>query len=142
MTLKTSMKKDEKSVVRKMIVGIVTSMLVLSAVLALIAILIKADIMDETGLGYYIVFGHLLAIITGCRIAIAERKENKLITCLLLGAVYCTLMLLMTAIFFGAQYQGVPATMIVMISGCVLAALVNKNGMKAGKTRRSKKRRC
>ena len=142
MQRKTALKKDKNNLGRNMSHGILASLLVMVITIAIFTGLIRSERITEGASGYCTVCIHLLSIIIGACVASKEEKGNVLRISLLLALVYCAVLIAMTAIVFGGQYQGISATIFVILTGCVIPVIMGKWRLNVGKARRSRKRSC
>ena len=126
---------------KRMIAGITGSVLTTMMVTAIFAGMISKKIIPEEKLGYCTVAVLLISVIAGNKIG-TSKCDNKTVTSVCLGTAYLAILLILTAIFFGAQYQGLGVTIIIVLVGCVLAAMTGKNGSKNQKFKKSKYKRC
>lgn len=139
---KIALKKDKNNLGRNVSYGIAVSLLVMVITIAIFAGLIKSERITEGASGYCTVCIHLLSIIIGACVASKEEKGNILRISLLLALVYCAVLIAMTAIVFGGQYQGISATIFVILTGCVIPVIMGKWRLNVGKAHRSRKRSC
>lgn len=109
---------------------------ILGSVMA--ANLVLREMIAESSVGYCAMLILLLASFGGARIAAARIKHRRLYVCILSGVVYYSLLLAITALFFGGQYQGMGVTALVVAAGCGTAALLEKNEKKRRRKPRSK----
>ncbi len=105
---------------------------------AVFAALISGDLISAASLGYCALATLLLASIAGAISGAGRTKEKRLYVCLLVAAVYLLMLLSVTALFFGGQYEGVGVTGLVIFAGCITVAILGANGGKKQKFRGSK----
>lgn len=93
----------------------------------------------EGSIGYFAVGILLLSSFAGAVIAATNIKRQKMAVCLLSVLIYYAMLLSMTALFFGGQYQGMGVTALVVLCGGAVAVLtVVREGRGAvGKKRRT-----
>ena len=103
--------------------GTLGSMVVTIFLAALIAWMVKAEHLPPENIGYGIMLLLAIASFTGAWIAWNKIKRKRLMVCLLSGAAYFTVLLSMTALFFGGQYAGVGETALMILCGCLLRAM-------------------
>ena len=88
--------------------------------------------------GYVILFLLLIGSFTGALTASEKIKRRKLLVCAVSGGIYWAELLLITALFFGGQYEAVGVTALLITAGSVSAALLTAGkGRGAGKKRRN-----
>ena len=112
--------------------GVGVAVLLLLAGSALAAWLMQSGNMKEDGIGYGAMTILLVSSIAGVWTAMRVVKHNALVVGLSTAAAYFILLLGMTAIFFGGQYQGIIPTGIMIFGGSIGAVLV---GNRAGGNR-------
>lgn len=117
-------------------VGVSAGMAVLGA--ALIAWLVDGTYINEAGVGYGAMITLLISSATGAWIAIQLVKHQKLPVALSCGVAFFALLVGITAFFFGGQYQGVVPTVLIVIGGSLLPALLSSIGQ-GNRTRKYRK---
>ena len=125
----------------KLAVGVIVSMLVTLVGVAICATLISQEMISVGGEGYFNIAILVLSAICGSMAATGKRSEKRLHTSLLAGTIYMFVLLSMTALIFGGQYDRVGVTAIAILSGCILAVLLGEKRKKSPKLQRGKKRR-
>ena len=142
MRRKIALKKDKNNLGRNVCHGIAVSLLVMVISIAIFTGLIRSERITEGASGYCTVCIHLLSIIIGACVASKEEKGNAIWISLLLALMYSIVLIAMTAIIFGGQYQGISATVFVILTGCAIPVIMGKWRLNVGKARRSRKRSC
>ncbi len=104
-------------------VGALISMVVTLSMAGLLAWLVDKGSMPITGIGYGAMVTLFAAAAAGALTASGKIKRMRMQVCLLSGAIYFLLLLSMTALFFGGQYQGIGVSAIVILCGTVAAIL-------------------
>ena len=99
---------------------------------AVVAKLISAEILKETAVGYGAMMIILTATICGGAVAVNKVKKRILQVSILVGGVYFVLLMAMTALFFGGQYQGMGVTALLILGGSGVVILM------AGRKKKSK----
>ena len=100
---------------------------------SLMAWLIGNEMMAESNIGYGVMIMLILASFLGSKVACGKIKRQRLVCCVSSGAIYFGVLLSITAMFFGGQYHGIGATVLLIIAGCGLAALTGLRKKRAGK---------
>lgn len=126
---------------QQLLTGAVVSILVTLVASAACAALVSKEVIAEQTIAYFAIAVLLLASIAGAKAGSLKMKEKKLAVCLMIGLIYACLLLSATAMFFDGQYQAVGVSLIVILSGSVLAVLLRVKHEKKLKKRGSKKRR-
>ena len=119
-------------------IGCVVSLLLTLAGSSLAAKLISDEILKDTAIGYGSMLIVLLASALGAVTAISRVKRRYLQVCLLSGVSYYGLLLCVTALFFGGQYQGMGVTAMLVLAGVGSVVLL---GTKEKKTKNFRKGR-
>ena len=119
-------------------IGCVVSLLLTLAGSSLVAKLISDEILKDTAIGYGSMLIVLLASALGAVTAISKVKRRYLQVCLLSGVSYYGLLLCITALFFGGQYQGMGVTAMLVLAGVGSVVLL---GTKEKKTKNFRKGR-
>lgn len=100
--------------------------------------LISKEVLQESSIGYCAMTLILLSSIAGAAVAVAKIKRRRVFVCAISGLIYFGILLSMTALFFGGQYQGIGATALLVIAGCTIVAMFGLKREKAPKYRRRK----
>lgn len=101
--------------------GSITLLLLLSAIIAWI---IGKGILDYQNIGYAVMIMLLATSVAGSAISYGKIKRRKLMVCIISGVSYFVFLLLITALFFGAQYTAVGETALLIFCGSIIFALV------------------
>lgn len=118
--------------------GASVSVLMTLMMAAVTAKLISAQMIEETSIGYGIMLILLSSSFTGALTAACKVKRQRLLVCALSGAVYLVILLSVTALFFGGQYEAVGVTSLLVFGGCTAAGFVGireKRGTRSRKIR-------
>lgn len=137
----TKTMQGTSSVVSALVVGAAASVAVTLIGTAICAALISAETINAGSLGYCAIGILLLSSFIGAAAAAGKRKEKRLYTSLIAGAIYMIVLLCVTALFFGGRYEGVAVTALVIFSGSILNTLLGQSRKNTPKSRRSKIRR-
>ena len=115
--------------------------LVITLILAVIgAKLVESGAVTEGAIGYIAMVTLFLASFVGAVIAVGSIKRQKLMVCALAAMIYYCVLLSMTALCFGGQYQGMGVTALMVLCGGGIAAMTvmrQGRGMGAKKHRRA-----
>ena len=107
---------------------------------AAVAWLVNTGGLTEDGIGYGAMVILLLSAAAGSWAAISAVKHNRLVVGMSAGGAYLILLLGMTALFFGGQYQGVVPTALLVLRGSAGAVLIGTRAGDKRITRRHKTR--
>ena len=110
-----------------------TALTILGA--GLVAKLIDMEVLRENAIGYGAMMIILLASISGAGIAVTKIKKRMLQVSAMVGLLYYAMLLAMTALFFGGQYQGMGVTALMILAGCGVVVLI------AGREKKTKRYR-
>jgi putative membrane protein (TIGR04086 family) len=105
-------------------IGAFVSMMVTILVAAVGANLVMKEILPQEQIGYCSIFALLSAGIIGPITASVKVKHRRLMVCLLSGFIYYLMLLSITALFFGGEYDGMGVTFITVILSAMIAALI------------------
>lgn len=83
----------------------------------LAAWLISAEYIREEGIGYLVMIILLAASASGGTLAGYKIKKMKMQVSALTGVIYFALLLALTALFFGGQYEGMGTTLVMVLLG-------------------------
>ena len=89
--------------------------------------LVDMELMEQGKIGYAIMIVLMAASFASAIVSCKKIRRRKALVCACSGAVYMLLLLIMTALFFGADYEAVWETMAVISAGSMLA-LISENG--------------
>lgn len=121
-------------------IGAGVSILVTVLVSLIGAQMIMSEILPQEQIGYCSMAALLSGTILGAVTASAKVKHRKLLVCTLSGGVFLCILLAVTALFFGGQYEGFGVTAITVVIGCGAAAiLANGKGTRQPKQKRKKR---
>lgn len=127
--------------VRRTITGVACSCLVTMVVTAVLAGMISKKLIPEEKIDYCRVVILLISTIAGVDIAILK-CDNRVLTGMYIGVAYLAMLMTLTSIFFGGEYQRIGVTSSIVLIACFFAAMLRKNGSKNIKFRKSKNKRC
>lgn len=97
---------------------------------AILAKLLDSETLAWENIGYCIMVMLMGASFLGALTARRKVKRQILLSCMAAGGIYFCVLLSMTALFFGGQYQGVGVTGLLVLAGCGSAALMGISGQK------------
>jgi len=95
---------------------------------AVLAWMVDKERLAWEKIGYGIMVTLLLASMLGARFAYSRVKRQPLLICALSGVVYLGLLLSITALFFGGQYDGAVITSVLILGGSLAAGLLPSLG--------------
>ncbi len=104
--------------------GTCLSMMVTFFSCAVLAWMVDNEKMQWEKIGYGIMVVILMASFWGSLLSFQKIKRQRLMVCLLSGAVYLAVLLSLTALFFGGQYQAVGVTSALILAGSGAAGLL------------------
>lgn len=117
-------------------VGLGVSLAVTGAAIGLLAKLVDAEVMPWENVGYGIMAMLLAASFLGAVAAYGKVKRQRLMICMLTGGTFFCVLLSMTALFFGGQYDGVVVSLLLILAGSGAAGLL---GLRQGRGERRKR---
>lgn len=122
--------------------GAVVSLGVTILSAALLAKLVDSEMLAEENIGYGIILLLLAASFTGAMTSYIRIKRQRVLVCLLSGVVYFAMLLSITALFFGGQYDAVGVTAILVLGGSAAAALLGLRDSRGGKRKKIRISHC
>lgn len=103
------------------------------------AYLIAGEILKESSIGYCAMAIILLASVVSAAVAVGRIKRRRVYICGLSGLIYFGILLSMTALFFGGQYQAVGITALLILAGSGAVALLGLRGEGTASHRKKKR---
>lgn len=103
---------------------------------AILAKLVDMETVAWENIGYGIVILLVLASFFGAMTAYAKIKRQRLLVCGVSGVIYFGILLAITALFFGGQYEAVGVTAGLVFGGSACAWLL---GLRGGGSKNRKK---
>lgn len=119
-------------------IGAAISLVVTILLAAMLAKLIEGQTIAEENMGYGVMVILLAASFLGAMASYGKIKRQRVIVCLLSGALYFGILLSITALFFGGQYEAVGVTGLLVLCGSGAAALLGLHGNSKGRRRKIK----
>lgn len=95
---------------------------------AVLAWLVNGESLGENGIGYGAIIILGLSSVCGAWTAAGSIKRRRVQVCMLTGLLYYLVLLAMTALFFGGQYQGMVVTAVVIFIGSGTVSLLGVKG--------------
>lgn len=105
---------------------------------ALIARLVSTEVLPEEKIGYGVMGLLFISAFGGALMANNRIKRQKLLVSALAGGVYWAMLLSITALFFGGQYEAVGVTALVVMGGSLVTAFLGQRPGRGGKHRKPK----
>ena len=84
---------------------------------------VKTGLLKPENIGYGMLIQLLTASFMGAMTAHASIKHRKKMVCILSGVIYYMILIIITALFFGGQYQGFGVTGLVVLAGALTTCL-------------------
>lgn len=112
-------------------VGTISSILLTLACTTILAKMVDKGKIQWENIGYGIMVQTMVSSFVGAKIAYMRVKRQRLLICLLSGAIYYSVLIAIAAVFFGGQYDGMAVTALLVLAGCTSASLL---GLRFGKT--------
>ena len=105
-------------------IGGIFSLIITLIMSAIVAKLIEGEVIAQRNVGYFVIGILLISTIVGALISFGRIKRRRMIVCLISGLIYYCILLSITALCFGGQYQGVAVTGLVILCGSCSAGLM------------------
>ena len=112
------------------------SLLITLILAGIIAKLVSTEKLAEENIGYGVMVLLFTASAAGAITANTRIKRQRLAVSCLSGLVYMGILLSITALFFGGQYEAVGVTALLVLGGSLVTALVNFKAGRGGKRRK------
>ena len=116
-------------------IGLLYSILVLTAGVAVSAKLIQSEILAQSHVGYSIIVVLIASAWSGAVIAFQKIKRRKLAVCMLSGSLLYGILMAVNALFFGGSYSGAGESGLLILCGSTLA--IFSEMQKKGKKRKA-----
>ena len=114
----------------------------LTLVLAVIvAKLVDSGTLMEDSIGYCAMGILLCASICGAAVSVGRIKRQKAAVCGASGIIYYGMLVAMTAMFFGGQYNGMGVTALMVLCGCGVVLLLGMRQSRGARKRTGRIRR-
>ena len=139
MIKKQSRKELESTVLGGILTALIISVLTTLLGTAVSAYLIHTEMISQESMGAAVITVLAISAASGAAGAIYKVKRLKMQMCLLLGASYYLLLLSITALFLGGQYDGIAAAGLSILMGCGAVAILNVIPGKKGNSYKRKK---
>lgn len=117
-------------------IGASVSLLLTLTAVAILAMLVDKQFLDWENIGYGIMALITISSFTGAILSYSKIKRQRLMICLLSGFLYFGILLSITALFFGGQFESVGITGLLTMIGSGCAGLLGTGSRKGGKYRK------
>lgn len=111
-----------------LVIGLGTSILITLIGCAAMSYMITQEKVEFNSIGYCTMCILSVSSITGSLLAAKSVKSKTAVVCALFALCYFLLLLAITAMFFGGQYQGIGATAITVLIGALCGMLLMVSG--------------
>ena len=104
-------------------------------VLSSIAIgkLVENQYINDNNIGYFVMIQLFLITFISSMLCAAKVKHQHFLVCALAGLVYYGILISITALFFGGQYEALWEVGAIVVSGSILAGAISVMGKRGGK---------
>lgn len=123
-----------------LVFGAVISLSATMLAAVVLAKLIESEKMPWESVGYGILALLLISSFLGSVSAYSKIKRQRLMVCLLSGFIYFGILLSITALFFGGQYEAVGETAALVFAGSGTAGLLGLKEKRGGKRKIGRQR--
>lgn len=103
--------------------GAMVSTILTALITAVLAVLLDKEIIRWENVGYGVLAMVMLSAFCGAVTANAKIRRQRFLVSLMSGLVYFGILLSITALFFGGQFEAVGVTGLLVAGGCACAAL-------------------
>jgi putative membrane protein (TIGR04086 family) len=122
--------------------GTGVSLLITGGLSVVLTVLALSGKIAEGTIGYFTMGILLLSSITGSMLSAGKVKRRRLLVCIISGVAYFLVLLVCTAVFFGGNYRGVGVSGLVVMIGCLTAAVMGLKRSNSGHKNFKKYRTC
>lgn len=112
--------------------GAIVNIATTGSMAAILALLLEKERIDWNGAGYGILAMIMLSAFLGAVVAYRKVRHMQLMVCAMSGVVYLGILLSVTALFFGGQYEAIGVTSL-LVAGGVFCAAMPRQGNRRGK---------
>lgn len=119
-----------------LLLGAVSSLTISVGGAAICGALISKEVFPESAIGYCAMLLILLSAVVGPALAVGRIKRRRLFVCVMSGVIYYGVLLSITALFFGGQYQGMGVTALLVMAGSTLVVMTGLRRERKPKYRR------
>ncbi len=129
-----------QSMIKGIGIGVAASMILTLLGAGVLTWLLLGGMMQESAMGYGVAAVLLVSSVIGGSIAVRIHGSQLLLTGALTAVAYGLCLLAVTALVFDGEYEGIPVTLPVLLSGGVAAALLGGRQKRSPLARRRKRR--
>ena len=122
-----------------LLTGLAVSTVITVLFTALAATMVDKQWIGEKDIGYCAMVILLAAPFWGAKTAERRIQRQKLLVCVISGSLYFLLLMAVTALFFGGQYEAVGVTLLLITAGSALTLLLG-SGQNRGVKHKKRKR--
>lgn len=115
---------------RGLLWGAIYSTIITLGMCAAIAYGMDRGYLQEKDIGYAVMILLIVASYVGAWVSNRKIKRQKAKISLMSGGIYMTVLLSITALFFGGQYNAVPETALLILCGSILAMITGNSRTK------------
>lgn len=120
--------------------GAVASVAATAAATFVIGKLLQTETLQWENVGYGVMILLLISSFLGSVVSAEKIKRQRLLICLLSGFIYFGILLSLTALFFGGQFEAVGVTAALVLAGSGTAGIFEIREKRGGKHRKTRKR--
>lgn len=121
-----------------LLIGSFVSLGITMILAAVFAKLLDSEHLTQESIGYGVMGILLASSFGGAMVSYKRIKRQRLLVCMLSGVVYFGILLSITALFFGGQYEAVGVTGLLILCGCSIAVLTGMGEKRVGKRHKVK----
>jgi len=124
MTLNRKVTGKASSIPAGLAVSAAVSMIITLLVVTIGAYLLSKEILPQEQIGYCSMTALLAGSVLGAVTAARKIKHQKFLVGIFSGIVYYLVLLALTALFFGGEYQGMGVTLLLVMGGSMIGAIL------------------
>ncbi len=119
-----------------LLIGAAGSLIITLIAAFILAKLLDAETLPWENVGYGVMILLLLSSMVGALLAYGKIKRQRMMVCMLSGVIYFGILMSITALFFGGQYDSVGVTALLILGGCGSVGLLGMREKRAGKRKK------
>lgn len=108
--------------------GVVVSLAIMIIGISVLATLINKEMLEWDSVGYGVMLLLILSSVIGSVLACRKVKRQILLVGVLSGLLFYAVLIGITALFFGGQFEAIGVTALLIIGGSLAAAMMEVRG--------------
>lgn len=126
----------DKSILYAVCIGVLISVTVMLIGVIVTSLLVANETVSSNTTSYWVMGISLVSSMIGSAVAIGIAKRQLAIVGISTSMAFMLILISLTAIFYGGQYSGVPATLLLILCGGISSVIIKSKKIVKQKTRR------